>query len=131
MRTIDKDMRKFSTGGDEVLQEEETFKNKTLRFTNNNFVANNRKDSNTFQMPGVFDTNQQRKDASPVPQKEFDDPEDSIEEDIVTSQNETPQLGGGHRKHGKAAGLYPPPLAPKQNSTTSTNKLKFAPPKPV
>jgi hypothetical protein len=31
-------VRKFST--DEDLNEEETFKNKTLRFTNNNFVAN-------------------------------------------------------------------------------------------
>jgi hypothetical protein len=32
-------MRKFSTG-DELL-DEETFKNRTLRFTNNNFVGNN------------------------------------------------------------------------------------------
>ena len=32
-------MRKLSSTDDQ--NEEETFKNKTLRFTNNNFVANN------------------------------------------------------------------------------------------
>lgn len=31
-------VRKFSTGDD--MNEDETFKNKTLRFTNNNFIAN-------------------------------------------------------------------------------------------
>lgn len=61
----------------------------------------------------AFESYQQRNDASPIGQKETDDIEDSIEEDIITSPNETPQLGGAHRKHGKAAGLYPPPLAPK------------------
>ena len=32
-------VRKFSTG--EEASEEETFKNRTLRFTNNNFVGSN------------------------------------------------------------------------------------------
>lgn len=38
-------MRKFSTGED--ILEDENFKNKTLRFTNNNFVAANKNPSST------------------------------------------------------------------------------------
>ena len=40
---------------EEQMNEEDAFKNKTLRFTNNNFVANNRKDSSSF-MTGVGGT---------------------------------------------------------------------------
>lgn len=38
-------MRKFSTGED--VLEEENFKNKTLRFTNNNFVGANKNPAST------------------------------------------------------------------------------------
>ena len=78
---------------EDQLNEEDAFKNKTLRFTNNNFVANNRKDSGSFMniVGGTaFESYNQRNDASPIGQKEVDDPEDSIEEDIITSPNETP-----------------------------------------
>ena len=42
-------MRKFSTGCEEQ-NEDEMFKNKTLRFTNNNFVATNNNDKNKGTM---------------------------------------------------------------------------------
>ena len=42
--------RKFST--DNEYNEEEVFKNKTLRFTNNNFVSSNKQDTTTTNAIG-------------------------------------------------------------------------------
>lgn len=46
-------VRKYSTGGEDILDDETTFKNRTLRFTNNNFVGNTTTNGN-------FGNNQKR-----------------------------------------------------------------------
>lgn len=97
------------------MNEEETFKNKTLRFTNNNFVANNRAandktpygqfTANGWEVNKAADNNNNNLDLS----NNNLSGDDYIEEDIVTSsQTDTPVLG---RK--KAKDLNMPPLAPK------------------
>ena len=58
-------MRKFSTG-EESMDGEDHFKNKTLRFTNNNFVANSKqqsmmKESKTSNLDGGWDSDENNK----------------------------------------------------------------------
>eukprot|EP00347_Sterkiella_histriomuscorum_P008665 403344229 len=125
-------VRKFSTGED--YNEEETFKNKTLRFTNNNFAATNQQKRENTGLQTTVNGWHHTKDQNTLLEganNANSDGEESIEEEIMTqSLNDTPVLGGRNRKHAKAQNLNKqmPPLAPRTKlSDSSTSKLKFTP----
>jgi hypothetical protein len=99
-------MRKFSHSGVAEDQEDE-FRNKTLRFTNNNFVGTRGKESS---VEGWVDQNKKLNDSN---DNGSDNLYESIEEEIACSQNESPLIDA--KRKANAAGLMPP-LAPKQQS---------------
>lgn len=116
-------MRKFSTG-DEHLIEDESFKNKTLRFTNNNFVGNNTKKEsgtvnqlqNAYNQTGTFQGWDRNENGyNNKNNNDEDEMYESIEEEIIVNEHETPSRD--NRKNKKANGnVYPLPLAPKSKS---------------
>jgi len=82
-------VRKFSTG--EELLEEEHFKNKTLRFTNNNFVGGSNAGTNTNAKSAKKDAaasyvggwNVEDKNKGSNEEEKDDELAESIEEEII------------------------------------------------
>jgi hypothetical protein len=95
--------------------DEETFKNRTLRFTNNNFVGNGGSKVRDTSNPKIegWENQDPTKTPAMVVQDGFQgndqDGYDSIEEDIIISTNSPPVNA---RTKNKSKSLYPP-LPPK------------------